>query len=100
VPRKEPIRISRSTTFFLRKYVLFPNSGIEPINGTSWGSEATEKFNAMVFNETFQVEVMSDVLLVDKTKPIEVTLHGSVNGKHFIVNNQFVQWGYAKRKQT
>ena len=50
----------------------------------------------MVINETFQVEIMSDT--ADQSKPVQVTLHGTQNdGRHFIVNNNLVAMGYAKR---
>lgn len=75
-------------------------SGIEPMYGTTWSPEASDKFYEMVINETFQVEFVTDVHTMDKTKPLEVRLHSSINGQHFIVNTYLVKLGYARRKET
>lgn len=68
--------------------------------GNGWTQEAAEKFHELVINETFQVEIVSDIHTMDKTKPLEVRLHGSENGEHFVVNNYLMKLGYARRKET
>ena len=78
-------------------YVYF--SGIEPTSGgTEWDVTSAEKFQAMVVDQTFQVEIMSDVAMLDKSQPIQVTLHGAINGKRSSIADQLVQLGLAKHK--
>lgn len=84
-------------SIFTNVYILA--SGIEPVFGTAWTQEASEKFHELVINHTFQVEITSDIHSIDKTKPLEVRLHSTMNGEHFVVNTLLVKHGYAKRKE-
>lgn len=73
--------------------------GIEPLNGGKiWDSQTCNIFSEMVMNETFQVEVVSNKMNQDFTKPLEVLLHGATSdGKRFIINEKLVKMGFAKK---
>ena len=71
--------------------------GIEPTSGgIEWDIAASERFQAMVVDQTYQVEIMSDVTMLNKSLPIKVVLHGAINGKHSSVADQLVYLGLAK----
>jgi len=73
--------------------------GVKPISGgVEWDVIASEKFQAMVVDQTFQVEIISDVAMLNKSYPIQVTLHGAINGKRSSIADQLVQLGLAKYK--
>lgn len=81
----------------LSKFFVFVSKGVEPVAGTTWNEDASEKFQAMVVDQTFQVEIISsDVRNLDHSRPIQVVLHGSINGKRSSVADQLVQLGFAK----
>ncbi|XP_057309699.1 tudor domain-containing protein 7-like [Hydractinia symbiolongicarpus] len=72
-------------------------SGIEPLDGEKlWSNEAATKFNELVMNQTFQVEITSDFHVKDK--PFEVRLHGKYAGKQVVINQMLVNLGLARKK--
>lgn len=61
-----------------------------------WSNEAATKFNELVMNETFQVEITSDFHVKDK--PFEVRLHGKYAGKQVVINQMLINLGLARKK--